>query len=131
MSIRVPQGYSLAGVHCRIKRDPQKQDFTLVMSEGPATAVGVYTQNLVCGAPVELRASPDMIRKGLAVYGSWHYNLSLYPKIMQVIRESPVIDAAQGTSPLISHTMPMSQVQQALELCATHRCSKIILDPWG
>jgi L-iditol 2-dehydrogenase len=83
-----------------------------------------------CGAPVELRASPDMIRKGLAVYGSWHYNLSLYPKIMQVIRESPAIDAADGTSPLISHTMPMSRVQEALELSASHQCAKIILDPW-
>jgi glutamate N-acetyltransferase/amino-acid N-acetyltransferase len=53
MSIRVPKGFLLAGVHCRIKRDPQKQDLTLVMSEQPATGVGVYTQNLVCAAPVE------------------------------------------------------------------------------
>ena len=53
MSICVPKGFLLAGVHCRIKRDPQKQDLTLVMSEEPATGVGVYTQNLVCAAPVE------------------------------------------------------------------------------
>jgi glutamate N-acetyltransferase/amino-acid N-acetyltransferase len=38
MSIRVPKGYSMAGVHCRIKRDPQKQDLTLVMSDVPAAA---------------------------------------------------------------------------------------------
>jgi glutamate N-acetyltransferase/amino-acid N-acetyltransferase len=54
MSIRVPQGYSMAGVHCRLKRDPQKQDLSLIMSEVPASAAGVYTQNLVCAAPVEL-----------------------------------------------------------------------------
>jgi glutamate N-acetyltransferase / amino-acid N-acetyltransferase len=57
MSIRVPKGYQLAGVHCRIKRDPQKQDLTLVMSETPAAAAGVYTQNLVCAAPVTLDRS--------------------------------------------------------------------------
>lgn len=57
MSIRVPQGYLLAGVHCRIKRDPQKQDLTLVLSETPASAAGVYTQNLVCAAPVLLDRS--------------------------------------------------------------------------
>lgn len=65
MSICVPKGYLLAGVHCRIKRDPQKQDLTLVMSEGPASAAGVYTQNLVCAAPVMLdrsRTPSDSIR---------------------------------------------------------------------
>ena len=65
MSIRVPKGFLLAGVHCRIKRDPQKPDLTLVMSETPATGVGVYTQNLVFAAPVELdrsRTPSDRIR---------------------------------------------------------------------
>jgi threonine dehydrogenase-like Zn-dependent dehydrogenase len=65
-----------------------------------------------------------MIRKGLALHGSWHYNLSLYPKVMQVIQESPVVDK------LISHVMPMSQIQEALELSASHQCAKIILKPW-
>jgi glutamate N-acetyltransferase/amino-acid N-acetyltransferase len=65
MAIRVPKGYMLAGVHCRIKRDPQKPDLTLVMSETPASAAGVYTQNLVYAAPVALdrsRTPSDRIR---------------------------------------------------------------------
>lgn len=65
MSIRVPKGFSLTGVHCRIKRDPQKLDLTLVVSENPATGVGVYTQNLVYAAPVALdrsRTPSDRIR---------------------------------------------------------------------
>jgi glutamate N-acetyltransferase/amino-acid N-acetyltransferase len=55
----------MAGVHCRIKRDAQKPDLTLVMTERLATGVGVYTQNLVCAAPVELdrsRTPSDQIR---------------------------------------------------------------------
>jgi glutamate N-acetyltransferase / amino-acid N-acetyltransferase len=65
MAICVPKGYLLAGVHCRIKRDPHKQDLTLVMTETPASAAGVYTQNLVCAAPVTLdrsRTPSDRIR---------------------------------------------------------------------
>ena len=54
---QVPQGFSLAGVHCRIKRDPQKFDLTLVVCDRPATGVGVYTQNLVYAAPVALDRS--------------------------------------------------------------------------
>jgi glutamate N-acetyltransferase/amino-acid N-acetyltransferase len=65
MAICVPRGFLLAGVHCRIKNDPRKQDLALVMSETPATAAGVYTQNLVQGAPVALnrqRTPSDRIR---------------------------------------------------------------------
>ncbi len=50
-----------------------------------------------------IHVSPDMIRKGLTVVGSWLYNLGDYPKVMQVIQESPLIDL------LVSHVLPMSQ----------------------
>lgn len=57
MAITIPKGYLMAGVHSRIKRDPRKQDLTLVMSETPASAAGVYTKNLVFAAPVALDRS--------------------------------------------------------------------------
>jgi len=50
--IPIPQDFLVAGVHCGLKRDPRKPDLTLVVSQRPATAVGVFTQNVVCGAPV-------------------------------------------------------------------------------
>jgi len=53
-TIDIPQGFLAAGVHCGLKRDPQKRDLTLVVSRRPATAAGVFTQNVVCGAPVTL-----------------------------------------------------------------------------
>jgi glutamate N-acetyltransferase/amino-acid N-acetyltransferase len=65
MAICVPKGFLLAGVHCRIKRDPHKQDLSLVMSESPASAAGVYTQNLVYAAPVAVdraRTPSDRMR---------------------------------------------------------------------
>jgi threonine dehydrogenase-like Zn-dependent dehydrogenase len=77
-----------------------------------------------CYDDLKLRVSPDMIRKGLTLIGSWHYNLNDYPKIVQIIQESPLIDQ------LISHVIPMSQIQAAFELSASHATAKIMLRPW-
>ena len=54
MSIVIPQGFRLAGVHCGIKTDPGHEDLTLAVSSVPAVTAGVYTQNVVCAAPVVL-----------------------------------------------------------------------------
>ncbi len=73
MAIRVPKGFRLAGVHCGLKRDPRKQDLTLVVSEVPAVAAGVYTRNLVYAAPVALdrsRTPSDRIRAVVANSGN-------------------------------------------------------------
>ncbi len=48
----VPRGFRLAGVRAGIKRDASREDVTLVASDLPATAAGVYTTNLVFAAPV-------------------------------------------------------------------------------
>jgi glutamate N-acetyltransferase/amino-acid N-acetyltransferase len=53
MAIRVPKGYRLSGACCGLKRDPLTPDIALVVSDVPAVAAGVYTQNLVCAAPVQ------------------------------------------------------------------------------
>jgi glutamate N-acetyltransferase/amino-acid N-acetyltransferase len=44
----------MTGVHCGIKQDGSREDLTLICAEQPAVAAGVYTQNLVCAAPVLL-----------------------------------------------------------------------------
>ena len=54
MSINLPAGYRAAGVHCGVKPNTTKLDVALIVSDLPATAAGVYTRNLVCGAPVQL-----------------------------------------------------------------------------
>ena len=77
-----------------------------------------------CGVETPLKVSPDMIRKGLTLAGSWHYNLKDTPKIMRVIAESgPQLDL------LISHTFPLERVQEAWELQASGQCAKVILLP--
>lgn len=56
-NIFLPQGYRFSGVHCGLKSDPSLLDLSLVVSDVPATAAGVYTQNIICGAAVELDRS--------------------------------------------------------------------------
>src|SRR5207245_3640130 len=43
-----------AGVHCGIRPDPERLDLALVVSDVPAVAAGVFTQNRVCAAPVQV-----------------------------------------------------------------------------
>lgn len=47
-----PEGYKANGVHCGIRRNKTKKDFALIVSDVRAAAAGVYTSNLVKGAPV-------------------------------------------------------------------------------
>lgn len=47
-----PKGFKANGVHCGIRKNKLKKDFALIVSEVRAAAAGVYTQNLVKGAPV-------------------------------------------------------------------------------
>ncbi len=50
--ITAPIGFLSAGIHCGIKR--YKKDLALIMSEVPATAAAIFTQNKVQAAPVLL-----------------------------------------------------------------------------
>ena len=74
---------------------------------------------------LEVHPSRDLLARGLTVMGSWHYNLNLYPKLMQVIRHSGLLDS------LISHTFPLTSVQEAFETIASQRAAKVILHPWA
>lgn len=72
-----------------------------------------------------IHVSRDMIRKGLTLHGSWHWNLTDAPALMQVIRRS-------GTpiERLITHAFPLTDVQAAWELQTTGECGKVLLYPW-
>jgi glutamate N-acetyltransferase/amino-acid N-acetyltransferase len=48
------RGYRYAGVHSGLRPDPDRLDLALIASDRPATAAGVFTQNRVCAAPVQV-----------------------------------------------------------------------------
>ena len=47
-----PKGFKAGGVHCGIRKNRLKRDLSLILSDVPASASAVYTQNLVKGAPI-------------------------------------------------------------------------------
>ncbi len=77
-----------------------------------------------CNDDLALRVSDDTIRKGLTIVGSWYYNLNDVAKVVRIIRESPLVEL------LLTHVLPMSRIQEAFELCASHETGKVILKPW-
>jgi glutamate N-acetyltransferase/amino-acid N-acetyltransferase len=50
----LPQGFRAAAVACGVKRDPSLLDLTMIVSDRPASAAGVFTQNRVAAAPVQV-----------------------------------------------------------------------------
>ncbi len=88
--------------------------------KGTVSFVGESGRN-----PTELFVSGDMIRKGLTLHGSWHYNLADTPHILRVI-------AANGDKidRLISHRFALDDVQAAWETQVNGQCAKMLLKPW-
>ena len=58
------KGYKANGIHCGIRKNHSKKDLALIVSDVPATAAAVYTQNLVKGAP--LTVTKNHIADGIA-----------------------------------------------------------------
>jgi glutamate N-acetyltransferase/amino-acid N-acetyltransferase len=129
MSVRVPKGFLLAGVHCRIKSDPQKQDLGLVMSEVPATAAGVYTTNVVHGAPVALnrrRTPSDRIRavvisSGVANACTGQRGLRDAEEMVRLAALACGAEADQAlvlTTGVIGAFLPMDKIEQGIAAAA-------------
>ena len=55
--ISLPGGFSAAAVKCGVKPGSDKLDLALFVSDRPCAAGGVFTTNLVCGAPVKVSRS--------------------------------------------------------------------------
>ena len=51
-----PLGFRAGGIHCGIRKNKDKKDFALILSDVPCAAAGVFTSNLVKGAPVVVAA---------------------------------------------------------------------------
>jgi L-iditol 2-dehydrogenase len=71
-----------------------------------------------------LRVSDDLIRNGLILRGAWHWNLMDTPLMMETIRRS-----AHLIDKLITHTYPLTEVEDAFKLQMTGQCGKVLLRP--
>lgn len=129
MSVTVPKGFLLAGVHSGVKGNPQRQDLTLVMSEVPATAAGVYTQNVVQGAPIAVnraRTPSDRIRavvinSGVANACTGERGLT---DALEMARQAALCCAGKEDEALVLSTgvigefLPMDKISQGISAAA-------------
>jgi len=129
MSFAIPQGFSMAGVHSGVKRDPRKQDLSLVVSDRPASAAGVYTRNLVFAAPVALdssRTPSDRVR--VVVINSGNANACTGERGLDDAREMARLAAeacgAEGHQALVLSTgiigefLPLEKIARGIEAAA-------------
>jgi L-iditol 2-dehydrogenase len=77
-----------------------------------------------CHDPLSINISNDMLRKGISLVGNWHYNRKDYDKLLQVIRKSNLLNL------LVSHRLPMEQIDLAFKVQQTTESAKILLFPW-
>jgi glutamate N-acetyltransferase/amino-acid N-acetyltransferase len=129
MIIRIPQGFSAAGVHAGLKRNATRQDVGLIVSNRAATGAGVYTKNLVYAAPVayDRRLTPGdgfravVINSGNANACTGERGLA---DAAEMARLAAVICGAGPEQALVLSTgiigefMPMDKISAGITACA-------------
>jgi L-iditol 2-dehydrogenase len=68
----------------------------------------------------------NMVPQGLTLHGIWHWNLTAMHPFLKMIN-----DVGDLIEQQITHTFPMSQVEQAWDLQITGNCGKVLLNPWA
>jgi glutamate N-acetyltransferase/amino-acid N-acetyltransferase len=123
------RGYRFAGVHCGIRPDPQRRDLALFVSDGPAAAAGVFTQNRVVAAPVRVcrERLPAADARGVVVC-SGNANACTGPRGLDDARRMTALAAeAVGcraeqmlvcSTGVIGRHLPMPQVEQGIRAAA-------------
>ncbi|MDA1179326.1 MAG: bifunctional glutamate N-acetyltransferase/amino-acid acetyltransferase ArgJ [Planctomycetota bacterium] len=125
----IPQGFRFAGVHCGVKRNPNKQDLSLIVADRPSVAAGGYTANLFSAAPVQLdreRTPSRDIR--IVVANSGNANACTGDRGLEDARQMAALAAkacgARDTQVLVLSTgiigepLPMERIQRGIELAS-------------
>jgi glutamate N-acetyltransferase/amino-acid N-acetyltransferase len=127
--MHIPRGFKFAGVHAGIKRNPVKEDVTLIVADAPAVAAGVYTQNLVYAAPVAYdreRTPSDKIR--CVAVNSGNANACTGERGLNDAREMARLAAAACgatadealvmSTGIIGEFLPMEKIASGINACA-------------
>jgi glutamate N-acetyltransferase/amino-acid N-acetyltransferase len=123
------RGYRFAGVHCGIRREPERRDLALIVSDRPASAAGVFTQNRVRAAPVRVcqeRVPTDRARG--VVICSGNANACTGPQgLADAQRMTAIAAEVVGSSPeqflvcstgVIGQHLPMPVVEAGIRAAA-------------
>lgn len=127
---QLPKGYTTGGVYSGVKEDTSKLDLSLLVSDRPAVAVGVYTQNLVKAAPVLLdreRTPGDSLRaivtnSGVANACTGEQGMADARRMAELVAESLEGVAAEQvlvmSTGVIGHHLPMDKITAGIPAVA-------------
>ena len=142
MSYHLPKGFRFAGVSAAIKKKTGTKDIALIVSDVPAVAAGVYTQNQVVAAPVVLcRARTPMSVARAVVVNSGNANACTGSRgdadarrMCELVAQTLSASAAGGTDAapveitaeqalvmstgVIGHFLPMDKVEAGIRQAA-------------
>jgi glutamate N-acetyltransferase / amino-acid N-acetyltransferase len=130
----LPKGFRFAGAYCGIKRNPDRLDFSLVVSDVPAVAAGVYTKNLVFAAPVALdRARTPGERFRVVAINSGNANACTGDRgLRDAERMADLAAMACGafgeqclvlSTGVIGEYLPLEKISKGVESCASRLAS--------
>jgi glutamate N-acetyltransferase/amino-acid N-acetyltransferase len=124
------RGYRYAGVHSGLRPDPDRRDLALIVSDTPAAAAGVFTQNCVVAAPVRVcrERVPTADARGVVVC-SGNANACTGQRGLDDARRMTVVAAETvGCRPeqmlvcstgVIGRHLPMPTIETGIRLAAT------------
>ena len=122
---KLPRGFVASGVHCGIKTASNCEDIMLIVSDRPALAVGVYTQNVFRAAPVLLdteRTPSESIRAIVANSGNANactgeIGLKNALRMTELTADACAIEADDVlvlSTGIIGEQLPMSNIEQGI-----------------
>lgn len=129
MTFTIPKGYRFAGIHCEVKPNTTKKDLALIVSDLPAVAAGVYTTNLVCGAPVQFDRSrtPDKgfrcltVNSGVANACTGERGLKNAELMADLAAQAIGAQSGQGlvmSTGVIGIHLPMDRIEKGIQMAA-------------
>jgi glutamate N-acetyltransferase/amino-acid N-acetyltransferase len=128
--LHLARGYLFAGLHCGIRPEPARRDLALAVSEVPASAAGVFTQNRVRAAPVRVcqERLPSDSARGVVIC-SGNANACTGPRGLEDARRMAALAAGcVGCAPeqmlvcstgVIGRHLPMPEVEAGIRAAAS------------
>jgi glutamate N-acetyltransferase/amino-acid N-acetyltransferase len=122
-------GYRFAGVHAGLRPDRDRRDLALVVSDTPAAAAGVFTQNRVVAAPVRVcrERVPAADARGVVVCSGNANACTGQRGLDDARRMAAVASEALGCRPeqmlvcstgVIGRHLPMPEVERGIRAAA-------------
>jgi L-iditol 2-dehydrogenase len=106
-----------AALECTGLADARRFSLDALRDRGSLAIVGE-------GGAFEVDGSADLIRRGVEVFGVWHYDLGHAPAVFDAIAANE-----DRIERFITHEFPLDEVERAFELQAERRTGKVVLRP--